>query len=88
MLEPEKEIQNLEFGNSALIVEMKHFWIETDQPKNLTRWAVLGFPAETWRQSENKGAGGREDTIFQKMSSPKLFQRLQKAKTWDMFFSG
>lgn len=48
MLETEKEIQNLEFGYSALTVEVKHFWLKTDQPKNLNCWAVLSFPVETW----------------------------------------
>lgn len=48
MLETEKKIQNLEFGYSALIVEVKHFGLKTDQPKNLTCWAVLSFPVETW----------------------------------------
>lgn len=37
---------------------------------------------------ENKGAGGREDTISQQISSPEFFQRLQEAKTWDYFSIG
>lgn len=37
VLETEKEIQNPLFVYLALIVEVKHFWLKTDQPKNLTR---------------------------------------------------
>lgn len=33
MLEAEKEIQTQEFGYSALIVQVKQFWLKTDQPK-------------------------------------------------------
>lgn len=37
---------------------------------------------------EKKGLRGRKDAIFKQFSSPKIFQRLQKVKTWDIFPMG
>lgn len=59
-----KEIQNTEFGYSALLVEVKHFRWNTDWPKKLSHWAALRLSADVEHGVENKGVGGREDTIF------------------------
>lgn len=81
MLETEKEIQNLEIGYSALIVEVKHFWLKMSAKESDSLSSFKLSCRNMEHDVENKEAGGREDTIFQQISSPKFFQRLQEARS-------